>query len=92
MSESDGVGSPPGWLWINKGTRVTALIGQNISSRLQSGVAMSIDSDSDTSMNALTLVKECYAMKLDLISSATVVDRAIRFENHTAIGLKIAKY
>ncbi len=39
-------------------------------------------------MQALTLVKECYAMKLDLISSATVVDRAIRFvENHRAIGL-----
>ncbi len=39
-------------------------------------------------MQALTLVKECYAMKLDLISSATVVDRAIRFvENHRAGGL-----
>lgn len=30
-------------------------------------------------MQALTLAKECYAMKLDLLSSATVVDRAIRF-------------
>jgi hypothetical protein len=61
--------------------------------------AMSIDSDSDKRerMQDLTLVKECYAMKLDLLSSATVVDRAIRFvENHRAGGLvihlKIPKY
>jgi hypothetical protein len=50
----------------------------------------SIDSDSDRRerMQALTLVKECYAMKLELISSVTVVDRAIRFvENHRAEGL-----
>ncbi|MGC2383194.1 MAG: hypothetical protein WA631_08830 [Nitrososphaeraceae archaeon] len=49
--------------------------------------AMSIDSDSDKRerMQALTLVKECYAMKFDLLSSGTVVDRAIRFvENHRA--------
>jgi hypothetical protein len=61
--------------------------------------AMSIDSDSDKRerMQDLTLVKECYAMKLDLLSSAAVVDRAIRFvENQRAVGLvidlKIPKY
>ena len=30
-------------------------------------------------LQALTLAKECYAMKLDLLTSATVVDRAIKF-------------
>jgi hypothetical protein len=46
---------------------------------------MSTDADSDKRerMQALSLAKECYAMKLDLLSSATVVDRAVRFvENH----------
>lgn len=34
-------------------------------------------------MQALTLAKDCYAMKLDLLSNATVVDRAIQFvKNH----------
>ena len=42
---------------------------------------MSLDGDSDKRerMQALTLAKECYAMKLDLLSSATVVDRAVKF-------------
>jgi hypothetical protein len=46
---------------------------------------MSMDADSDKRepMQALSLAKECYAMKLDLLSSATVVDRAVRFvESH----------
>jgi hypothetical protein len=30
-------------------------------------------------MQALTLAKECYSMKLDLLTNATVVDDAIRF-------------
>jgi hypothetical protein len=34
-------------------------------------------------IQALSLAKECYAMKLDLLSSATVVDRTIMFvDNH----------
>ena len=34
-------------------------------------------------LRALGLAKECYAMKLDLLSSATILERAIRFvENH----------
>jgi hypothetical protein len=46
---------------------------------LQEAWNMSTDSDSDKRerMQALSLAKECYAMKLDLLSSATVVDRAI---------------
>ena len=30
-------------------------------------------------LQALSLAKECYAMKLDLLSSATVVQRAVDF-------------
>ena len=37
------------------------------------------DSDKREKMQALTLAKDCYAMKLDLLSSATIVDRAIKF-------------
>ena len=42
---------------------------------------MSADAESDKRerMQALSLAKECYAMKLELLSSATVVDRAITF-------------
>ena len=46
---------------------------------------MSSDTDSDKRerMQVLELAKECYAMKLDLLSSATVIDRAVKFvENH----------
>jgi hypothetical protein len=36
-------------------------------------------------IKALTLAKECYAMKLELLTNATVVDDAIRFvASHTA--------
>jgi hypothetical protein len=41
------------------------------------------DTDRRDKLQALALAKECYAMKLDLLSSATVVERAVRFvENH----------
>jgi hypothetical protein len=36
-------------------------------------------SDKRERRQALSLTKECYAMKLDLLSSATVVDRAVKF-------------
>jgi predicted subunit of tRNA(5-methylaminomethyl-2-thiouridylate) methyltransferase len=35
---------------------------------------------------ALTLAKECYAMKLELITNATVVDDAIRFVSSHAMA------
>lgn len=50
--------------------------------------AMTSDAESDKRerLQALSLAKECYAMKLDLLSSAKVVDRAIAFvENHKII-------
>lgn len=52
--------------------------------------SMSTDSKSDKRerMQALTLAKECDAMKLDLLSSATVVDRAAKFvDRHRCGGL-----
>ena len=44
---------------------------------------MATDSESDKRerMQGLTLAKECYAMKLDLLSSSTVVERAVNFVN-----------
>ena len=44
---------------------------------------MSLSGEKRERMQALTLAKECYSMKLDLLSSATVIDRAVKFvENH----------
>jgi hypothetical protein len=40
---------------------------------------MSLEGEKRERMQALSLAKECYAMKLDLLSSATVIDRAIKF-------------
>ena len=42
-------------------------------------ISTDVDSDKREKMQALSLAKECYAMKLDLLSSATVVDRAVKF-------------
>jgi hypothetical protein len=36
--------------------------------------------DSREKIHALSLAKECYSMKLDLLTNATVVGDAIRFE------------
>ena len=48
---------------------------------------MSSDGEKRERMQALTLAMECYAMKLDLLSSATVVDRAVQFvKNHRSQG------
>jgi Trp operon repressor len=37
--------------------------------------------DKREKLQALSLAKECYSMKLDLLTNATVVDNAIRFVN-----------
>jgi len=48
---------------------------------------MSLSGEKRERMQALALAKECYAMKLDLLSSATVIDRAVKFvENHRSLG------
>jgi predicted transcriptional regulator len=38
--------------------------------------------DKREKIQALSLAKECYSMKLDLLTNATVVDDAIRFVDH----------
>jgi hypothetical protein len=42
-------------------------------------ISKDLDSDKRERLQALSLAKECYAMKLDLLSSATVVERAVQF-------------
>jgi hypothetical protein len=50
---------------------------------------MPLDGEKRERMQALSLAKKCYAMKLDLLSSATVIDRAVKFvENHGDLRFK----
>jgi hypothetical protein len=42
-------------------------------------ISNNTDSDKKEKIHALSLAKECYSMKLDLLTNATVVDDAIRF-------------
>jgi hypothetical protein len=53
-----------------------------LNSILTEAWAMSLDcgaSDKRERMQALSLAKDCYAMKLELLSSATIVDRGVKF-------------
>ena len=59
------------------------LLGLNLI--LQQAWKMSLDklAERRERIAAMILIKDCYAMKLDLLSSATVIDRAIKFvEKH----------
>jgi hypothetical protein len=40
-------------------------------------------------MQALSLAKDCYSMKLDLLTNATVVDDAIRFVTEKGAGAAV---
>jgi hypothetical protein len=42
--------------------------------------------DKREKIQALSLAKDCYSMKLDLLTNATVVDDAIRFVTEKAMG------
>jgi hypothetical protein len=42
--------------------------------------------DNREKIQALSLAKECYSMKLDLLTNATVVDDAIRFVSEKAVA------
>src|ERR671932_313014 len=48
--------------------------------------------DNREKIQALSLAKECYSMKLDLLTNATVVDDAIRFvnNNHSEAKLRLS--
>jgi hypothetical protein len=41
--------------------------------------------DKREKIQALSLAKECYSMKLDLLTNATVVDDAIRFVSERSV-------
>ncbi len=59
------------------------LLGLNLI--LQQAWKMSLDklAERRERIAAMMLIKDCYAMKLDLLSSATVIDRAVKFvERH----------
>lgn len=44
------------------------------------------DVDKREKVQALSLAKECYSMKLELLTNATVVDDAIMFVSQKSIG------
>jgi DNA-binding transcriptional regulator LsrR (DeoR family) len=48
--------------------------------------------DNREKIQALSLAKECYSMKLELLTNATVVDDAIRFTNKLIISKKEPGY
>ena len=54
------------------------LVGLNVITREAWNTASNTD-DKREKIQALSLAKECYSMKLDLLTNATVVDDAIRF-------------
>jgi hypothetical protein len=56
---------------------------------LQQAWKMSLDklAERRERIAAMILIKDCYAMKLDLLSSATVIDRAMKFVERNR-GLK----
>jgi predicted transcriptional regulator len=56
------------------------LVGLNAITREAWNTAQSTE-DKREKIQALSLAKECYSMKLDLLTNATVVDDAIRFVN-----------
>jgi hypothetical protein len=54
------------------------LVGLNAITKEASNAAQSTE-DKREKIQSLSLVKECYSMKLDLLTNASVVDDAIRF-------------
>jgi hypothetical protein len=57
-------------------------VGLNAITREAWNTAQSTE-DKREKVQALSLAKECYSMKLDLLTNATVVDDAIRFVSHS---------
>jgi predicted transcriptional regulator len=57
------------------------LVGLNAITREAWNTAQQTE-DKREKIQALSLAKECYSMKLDLLTNATVVDDAIRFISH----------
>jgi Trp operon repressor len=62
------------------------LIGLNSILREAWNVSQQANDSRIEKIKALTLAKECYAMKLDLLTNATVVDDGIRFVSSHAVA------
>jgi predicted subunit of tRNA(5-methylaminomethyl-2-thiouridylate) methyltransferase len=60
------------------------LVGLNAITKEAWNTAQSTE-DKREKIQALSLAKECYSMKLDLLTNATVVDDAIRFVSRKSI-------
>jgi hypothetical protein len=63
------------------------LVGLNAITKEAWNAAQSAD-DKREKIHALSLAKECYSMKTDLLTNATVVDDAIRFISQNSKGDK----
>jgi hypothetical protein len=64
------------------------LVGLNSILKEAWSMSLSDDNVKGDKIKALALAKECYAMKLELLTNATVVDDAIRFvASHTAVPI-----
>src|SRR5918912_1577510 len=61
------------------------LVGVNFILREACNIAQQAETNKKEKMQALSLAKECYSMKLELLTNATVVDDAMRFvsEHHS---------
>jgi predicted transcriptional regulator len=60
------------------------LVGLNAITKEACNTAQNTE-DKREKIQALSLAKECYSMKLDLLTNATVIDDAIRFVSQKAI-------
>jgi hypothetical protein len=61
------------------------LVGVNFILREACNIAQQAETNKKEKIQALSLAKECYSMKLELLTNATVVDDAMRFvsEHHS---------
>src|SRR5919197_489916 len=67
------------------------LVGLNAITREAWNTAQSTE-DKREKIQALSLAKDCYSMKLDLLTNATVVDDAIRFVAHKSKDKEPSEY
>lgn len=67
------------------------LVGLNSILREEWTMSQTNDSVKSDKIKVLALVKECYAMKLELLTNATVVDDAIRFVSSHTVAAAIEK-
>ena len=67
------------------------LVGLNAITREAWNTAANTE-DKREKIQALSLAKECYSMKLDLLTNATVIDDAIRFVSHRSKDKEKLKY